>query len=334
MSDRPTLSIVIAASDSLEAVERTLASLRLDRDSLQVELVVAASAQRIPKPGSISDAKWVSAEPGTGVPRLRRLGLEMAAAPLVAFTEDSCVLDPGWADAWLQAFRDPSIMAATGPIVADFKINGTGDTVGESPDPQVNKSAEPPRWQPASWAVFFCEYAPFLSVQSSVARRLAGNNFAVRVRPGLFDLPEIHESEVTFALASRSGSMVNVASARAHHVRRYGFEEALGDRFRFGLEFGQLRAHRHSALLQRLAVFAAPAIFAVQLARLVSTVLASGHYVGPFLASLPIIVLLLGSWSLGESLGWAMAPRDSASDDKQRETRVPPAWPPSDQASS
>ena len=82
--------------------------------------------------------RWLAAEPGAGVPRLRRLGLDAARAPVVAFTEDSCRLGPGWVEAWLQAFRDPLVPAATGPVA-----------------PAMGDSA-------LDWAVFFCEYAPFL----------------------------------------------------------------------------------------------------------------------------------------------------------------------------
>src|SRR5262249_33637183 len=148
------------------------------------------------------------AAPGTSVPRLRRLGLDRATAPLIAFTEDSCVFGPGWAEAWVAAFGDRSVHGATGPVEAAMGGRAT------------------------DWAVFLCEYAPFLAQardrqgDESPPRRLAGNNFAVR-RSALdaLDPYEIHETEIAAALGGSGGGLVAVAAARVGHVRRYALRE-------------------------------------------------------------------------------------------------------------
>ncbi len=271
MSPTPDLSVVVAASDSAEAVARTLASLSRQRGKERAEIIIADEA-------------------GTGVPRLRRIGFDRATAPVVVFTEDSCVFGPDWLDSWRRAFDDPCTQAATGPVLPDM-----GDS-------------------PLDWAVFFCEYAPFFPDEQDQTppTRLAGNNFAARrsaLAPRLRD--EIHESEVAHALAGRAGGLTRLANARAWHVRRYSLREALGDRLRFGHQYGRFRARSWPSPARLACFFAGPTILGVQAARLTRLMLARPRYLGRFLESLPITLALLSAWSVGEWLGWLTAPLPS-----------------------
>jgi len=284
--------VVVAASDSVEAVVRTLTALGRQRGAGDLEVIVATARDRVTMPllpsGPLGGIRWVIAPPGTSVPRLRRLGLDRATAPLVAFTEDSCVFGPGWADAWVAAFADSHVRAATGPVEAAMG-HATVD-----------------------WAVFLCEYAPFLAEDgpgSGPPRRLAGNNFAVRRSDcGVLDRPEIHETDVAGALAGRPGALVAVAAARAGHVRRYPLREAIGDRLRFGHAYGRLRAGRWSRWARVAGFLAGPAILGVQAARLTALLIARRRHLGRFLEVLPVTVALLSAWSVGEWLGWLRAP--------------------------
>src|SRR5690242_11195696 len=101
MDAPPVLSVVVAASDSAGAIARTLDALARQRCPGRVEVVVAVACDRLegpaPPAGPSPWIRWVVAPAGAGVPRLRRLGLDRASAPLVAFTEDSCLFGPDWA---------------------------------------------------------------------------------------------------------------------------------------------------------------------------------------------------------------------------------------------
>lgn len=282
------MSVIIAASDSMTAVERTVASLRAQVTPHRFEILVAAASDRLsrlePEPG----LRLVVAEPGTGVPRLRRLGLARACGTIAVFTEDSCVFEPGWINGWIHAFRPPAVAAATGPV-----------------EPAMGNSA-------LDWAVFFCEYAPFLQAshpQTASPARLAGNNFAARIAHGLgLDRPEIQESDLHRTLSQSRAPIVEAEAALAWHVRRYSWREAFGDRLRFGLEFGRLRRSRHSRWVNIAAGLAGPAIFLVQAFRLARLMAHADRHRRRFLASLPITLGLLMAWSVGESLGWAGVP--------------------------
>lgn len=319
----PSLSVVIAATDSPEAIDRSLQALEGQGAGRIEVIVVAAEAPRsTPDPPVL----WITAPPGSGVPRLRRLGLEASRGRVVAFLEDSCLVLNGWAEAWLSAFEDPALVAASG-VVEHADEASTLD-----------------------WAVVFCEYAPFLPpIPKGASNRLAGNNFAVLRETALrASDDEVHETALLavfcrvrcadrglrFGMSGdgpHSGPdktlgrtcIRSVEAARVRHVRRFGWREALTDRFRFGFEFGRLRTIGASPIIRWSGLVAGPAIFASQVGRLSRTILRNHRYPGRFVGALPITLALLASWSLGEWLGWCLGPPNPGRSlaRKRRETR-------------
>jgi hypothetical protein len=294
--NEPALSVVVAATDSAAAVERTVASLLGPHGLARPEIVVVAAVDRIRPSDDRSGVRWIAAEAGAGVPRLRRLGLDHATAPIVVFTEDSCRFGLGWAKSWIHAFDDPALGAATGVV-----------------EPSMGDAA----WD---WAVFFCEYAPFL--QGRRPPRLAGNHFGMRrsIRDRI-DGGEIHET----ALPGVVCGPIAIVPAPAEHVRRYALREAIGDRLRFGFEFGRLRARGQSLPYRAAGWLAGPAILAVQAARLSWIVLRPGRFVDRYLEIVPLTLALLAAWSVGEWLGWVSAPVRPAPARRRRETGDRPA---------
>jgi hypothetical protein len=280
------LSVVIAASCSAEAVARTVASVIAAGG---LEIIVASDPDRVP-PGPLPGrALWLIGEPGDGVPRLRAIGAGATRGVVVAFLEDACVVDRGWARAIRHAFRNRDVLATTGPV--------NQQSGGSTTD----------------WAVYFAEYAGFAETsETPLPRRawergkdaLAGINFACR-REALGQVQTIREFELSMRLA---GAILRHERASVQHTRRYRFGEALADRWRFGRAFGRERWAGHPGRLRSLGLAAAPAILGVQLARLIGTVATHPQLIGPLLRSAPTTLALLTAWSVGEALGWAESP--------------------------
>lgn len=123
------VAVVIATKDRPELLQATLqatsASMRPGD-----ELVVVDSASRDTRVGEVarrSGATVIRAErPGTC--RARNLGFQAASAPVVAFTDDDCLPEPGWVEAVASAFeRHADLAFLTGALVSGPGMPGDKD---------------------------------------------------------------------------------------------------------------------------------------------------------------------------------------------------------------
>jgi hypothetical protein len=300
MRGRPDISIVIAATDSAEAVARTMASLGTDvaQDS-SIEIIVVAPIDRIAFQPRSTATSWIKAEPGAGVPRLRRIGLDHSRGEIVVMTEDSCIFVSDWAASWRGPFADRGVVAATGPVEP-----GMGDRL-------------------IDWAVFGFEYGSFVEPVSPPAR-LAGNNFAFRRSIAEQLDPDAIEESLVDHLARKSGGRIVLAQhCVASHVRNYSLSEAIRDRMRLGREFGRLRAGRTRSLLRGATLVVGPLIWLVQTIRLLAIGARSNRHRARFFEAAPVTLGLLTAWSVGEWLGWMTACSPLVTFHKRRERADP-----------
>lgn len=118
------LAVVVCSRDRSHLLEGTLASFRHLGPGVDVVVVDSASADaeamaRVVEGGG---ARLVRVErPGTA--RARNAGLLATTAPVVAFTDDDCRVEPGWGAAILAAFAaDPMLGFVTGSARADRQV--------------------------------------------------------------------------------------------------------------------------------------------------------------------------------------------------------------------
>jgi hypothetical protein len=109
----PDLSVVLVIGAQRERGERALVSLLREvedgPDALRVEILLldcAAGAQALP-PSGHSAVKLVRLPASVRFSEARRIGVERAQAPVVAFLEEHCTVAPGWARALVEAHRGP-----------------------------------------------------------------------------------------------------------------------------------------------------------------------------------------------------------------------------------
>lgn len=280
----PCLSVVIVATDSPRAIARAVASWSEPRHAGEVERIVVARQGMINSGSDVPGIdRLVVAPSGSSVPRMRRLGIEQAEAPVVLFTEDSCEAEDGCLTAWLGAIDEPDWSVMTGQVVP------------------ANDLALLDR------AVFLCEYAPFLpgAVDGDGAlSRLAGNHFAIRRLLGdWLDPAEIHESEA--ATVVERSHLAQVPAARVRHGRRFAWTEAFRDRLRYGWEYGRRRAVGLSPRLRVAGLGVLPLILAAQVKRAAGLAHSPRGRVARLRSALPLATILLLVWSIGEWAGWS-----------------------------
>jgi glycosyltransferase involved in cell wall biosynthesis len=101
--EAPALSVVVPTRDRPRALEACLAALAEQREAGSLEIVVvddgsAAAGSIAHAVAALPAARCIRQSPG-GVSAARNTGVRAARSPVVLFTDDDCVVQPGWAAA-------------------------------------------------------------------------------------------------------------------------------------------------------------------------------------------------------------------------------------------
>jgi GT2 family glycosyltransferase len=113
----PFVSVLISTKDRRELLRQSLQSLRqLDYPRERIELVVVEETSTPEDPGA--DRYVVLPREGRGFAWSRNAALRAASHPLVAFTDDDCVVDREWLRELAAPFRDPEVAAVAGAVLA------------------------------------------------------------------------------------------------------------------------------------------------------------------------------------------------------------------------
>jgi GT2 family glycosyltransferase len=112
------LSIVVCTRDRPEPLARCLRALRpMHAAGHQVLVVDNAPRSRATATVCAAHPFVYLREPEAGLNHARNRGLRAAAREVVAFTDDDCEPDPGWADALAAAYVDGRVACATGLVL-------------------------------------------------------------------------------------------------------------------------------------------------------------------------------------------------------------------------
>lgn len=122
MSDRPAISVIIPTLNRAEALRQVLDYFLVREPFRDFELIlIDQSAEYNPEPERLAA--------GTGIPlryvhadfrqttRARNLGVSLARAEIIVFSEDDVEPWPGLLQTYWQFFQDPNHVAATGPVL-------------------------------------------------------------------------------------------------------------------------------------------------------------------------------------------------------------------------
>ena len=275
----PALTFVVPTWDTFDAVRTTVAHLTAQTIAESIELIICAPSEA--RVGVDTDAVRTLhsvrvLETGSlhATGPMRAMAVRAAAAPVVAFGEDHCYPQQGWAEALLAAHA--ASHAAVGPAL----FNGN----------PVNA---------ISWADIYIEYGRWLGPgRRREVKLLPGHNSSYK-RDVLLqygsDLDRLMESETVlfWDLRSKGHTLLFEPAARvAHHnFTRLGTFFAV--QWLLGRVFAAMRAERWS-LARRLAYAAAsPAIPLIRLGHVFSAAAENRPALGRLVTTLPLIAAAL-----------------------------------------
>jgi GT2 family glycosyltransferase len=286
---RVATSIIIASQVPEDEVRRCLDSLQ-DQLAPHVEVIVAYDASSLDPARLQRDfprTTLAAAPPGASVPELRYRGLERAAGGIVAMTEAGARFTPGW-------------------LLSLEELHARGfDAVGGAIDPA-------PDFGLLSWAAHLCEYGAYMSPLGD----LEGGDFSgfhCSYERALLDkctesLRDRHWETVLHEEARRAGArFYRCGTLRLLNARRHRAGPFLRQRFAYGRGYGRVRALRTSTVAHGALLFATAGLPALMMFRYMRWMRNKRLPIARSIASLPLLALFAGAWSLGEWLGYVDA---------------------------
>lgn len=292
------LSVIVVCLNSAEVREACLIALanQVHKDDTEILAVGhwAAEAQ----PGTSSEdyvvrqrlpgVRFLPVSARTTVPQMRTIGILQSQGEIVALLEDDCVVADNWCLAVLRAHEESH------PVIGGSILPGGYRRL-------------------LDWAVYFCEYARFMPPFSGAKDALPGNHITYKRAT----LPPLESGqgfyEVFFhddlkksgmqLIASPTLMVKNINHWSLHHITRMPFHH--------GRAFAGMRAQSFPAWRKGLYAILSLALPVLKVARLATEVTRRRRYVIEFCFSIPLTMIFLSSWSLGELWGYATGPGHS-----------------------
>jgi len=286
------MSVILITPDRYDTIRKTMKCLRAQtvRDQLEV-VIVAPSVEGLNLDESdlkeFCQFRIVEVGAIKSVARARAVGIRQSSAPVVVLAEDHCYPNRRWAEALIDAHRQP--WAAVGPVM-----------VNANPGSLI------------SWANFFIAYSRWVEpVLAGVIDDLPGHNSSYK-RAILLDygaeLEAMLEAETVlhWDLQARGYRLYLEPRAKTYHLnftRPSSFLRAL---FHFGRVFSAARARRWSPLRRLLYTGGAPLIPLVRLRRILRQINQSKQNHALLPAILPMVVTGLIVSAIGEMIGYTL----------------------------
>jgi hypothetical protein len=285
----PALSVVIASVNGWHVLGPTLRSIdaQPERDRMEVVVVetlggAAREFVRQEHPGVV-----IVESERLPIPRLRYQGVLRTRGSVVAILEDHARVGPDWAATILKE-HEKGWGAVGGPVE-----NGRDGLV--------------------NWAVFFCEYAPYMAplVEGETAD-LPGNNIAYK-RPHLMRHARVldegkWESWINDRLRADGVAIAATNAMVVHHIKPFRLGYFLVQRFHFARSYAGMR-RAHQSWLKRLVYGAGScALPPLLMARATRTVLKKRRHLGRFALTAPLVALFLTVGAFGEMVGSLLGP--------------------------
>ncbi len=287
----PRLSVIVTADGPLRSgpVSRVMAA--ANRVGPGVEVILAHSSDE-PRPADIdrtySGLIVIRLPAATTLPGLLGAALARATGDIIAITDVTCEVPENWATEILTAHAAPS------PVI------------GGSVEPNGLRRV-------VNWASYFCDYGQFMRpLAEGAVTELPGNNISIKrwvlERGREFVAPQFWKTYWCRRLQADGISLCSAPSIVVYYRKSFRLLPYLFHRFHNGRCFAGMRLGELSRARRALYVVAAPALPIVLTARMLRKTLGKRRHLVEFSLSLPISLLAMLCWALGELCGYLTGP--------------------------
>lgn len=290
MPEKLQLSVIIASYNSGKTIEGCLASLKNQETDKGFEIIVVDSS---------TDGTTILVEekfPEVNLYKFherkfcgdaRNFGISVAKGEIIAFTDADCIADRNWIENILKSHHSP-YYAIGGAI-------GNGN-----PESYVG------------WAAYFCEFSQWMpNSPAKWMEDIAGANMSYKRdvfrKYGKFiEGTYCSDTEFHWRLKQNGHSIRFVPSIRIYHCNINKFAKFLTHEYEHGQSFARVRVkNKNFSYLRRLFyVVFSPMILLKLFIKIGLINLKNRIYLLHYLKVLPLLILGITAWSIGESAGY------------------------------
>jgi glycosyltransferase involved in cell wall biosynthesis len=292
---RPRLTVIIPSYNATATIGDCLESLRYQATNDRIEIIVVDSGtdgtgdfvqERFPavRTYRFAERQFCGAARNWGVARAR--------GDIVAFLDADCTASPTWVTAVLHAHESPDLVV--GGAIANGARRGL-----------------------VSWGAFLCEFSQWMPHRpAGKIPEVAGANMSCKraAFDGIGSFIEgtyCSDTEFHWRLAARGHTPRFDPTILVTHYSITDLGRFLKHEYAHGRDFGRVRARHWRWPSWKKALYVALA-FVIPwklLAQIAGRCVRNGAYLLQFLASLPLLILGLHAWVLGECSGYLCGAR-------------------------
>lgn len=289
----PDFSVVIPSVNGWSDLKDCLQALVRQLSGATIEILVAdrvGEAVQAALRKSYPSVRLLKAPAKTSIPALRALALREARAEIVGVIEDHVIVPPDWADRMLAAHREGAL------VVGGAVENAARESV-------------------VDWAAFLCEYSHCLAPPAGPADWLTGNN--VTYRRSLLERfrdvvgQERWEDHLHATIRRAGVTLESRPEIKVGHKKHYTVNEYIYQRYLYARSYAGMKV-AEAGPVQKLAYGVAAVILpALLFYRIVSRVLQARRHRLELVKSVPLLLVFVTAWAVGELVGYWRGPGDT-----------------------
>ena len=282
---KPKFSVIVPSVNGLPTLAECLTALERQQCSFDFEIIVVDRTQNETVRyirENFPRVKLIELSAPRGIPEMRFIAMNRAGGEFLAITEDHCLAPENWLAKFSEAHD------------AGYEVVG-GAVENMSRERLLDR------------AVFLCEYSAFMPAASGEVDFVTGNNTSYR-RSTLEKLDEtILENYWEYFLQAelkRAGvKFFSDSSIVAGHKKEFGFFYFLAQRFYYSRSFAAMRKQNSTFAEQILYIFYTPFLPFHQIWKIFQNVRGKNRNYSDFFLSLPLLLVFMISYALGELTG-------------------------------
>ncbi len=282
----PKIYVIIPSVSGLPVIAECLSALDNQKCDFAFEVIVVdrtgdKTAEYIDE--HFPRVELIKLSAPCGIPEMRAVGMAQARGEFLAITEDHCIVPENWLAEIVKAHE------------SGYQVVG-GAVENGSPARLID------------WAVFLCEYSAFMSpIAGGESEFITGNNTSYQ-RSLIEQADESLKKDyweyfLQDELKALGIKFLSVPSLVVSHKKEFGFLYFLSQRFHYSRSFAAMRKRKSSAARQIIYLLYTPVLPFHLIWRIARNVQRKRRNRKEFFLSLPLLLIFMSSYALGELAG-------------------------------